>query len=353
MGWLDRSGLTAALFLLGAMGSPPALAQMSDRHWPVCSADQSGPYSFAQRVAACSAVLESKQVTVEGRANTLAMRSLAYAGLRDFDHAFADANEAFRLSPGNPLAFACRGYVNFLKGDPKAAIADYDEALRRAPSAIYVLRDRAEAKASLKDYAGALPDYDAIIKLLPDSAWAYRSRGMTYLWLNNNDAALPDLNKAIKLEPGYMGAYILRGSAYGGQDNLTAAIADYDKAWRLDPKNALAVNMRCLTWALIGGDIERALSDCNKMIEKVDKANLASVGAGRGALLLRLGRFEEALTYLDAAVAAIDDYDEALYMRGIVKLRLGRINEGRADIEAADKLNPLVAPRYAQHGIAP
>ena len=59
-----------------------------------------------------------------------------------------------------------------------------------------------------------------------------------------------------------------------------------------------------------------------------------------------LSTFNRALT-LDPKMAG------SLYMRGVVKIRLGKAADGQADITSALVIDPTIAERYKGFGVSP
>jgi tetratricopeptide (TPR) repeat protein len=72
-----------------------------------------------------------------------------------------------------------------------------------------------------------------------------------------------------------------------------------------------------------------------------------------GDAYFHLGALGDAIVDYDAALKRYPDYWEALYGRGVVKLRKGDTAGGKADIEAAVKLHPGAAVEERKRGIAP
>ena len=94
--------------------------------------------------------------------------------------ALADLNEAIRLNPKLPEAYASRGIVHFKLGQFKEEIADYTEALR----------------------------------LDPDMTEIYFSRGVGYVRDGELDKAITALSEGIRREPKLVKGYLYRGNAY-------------------------------------------------------------------------------------------------------------------------------------------
>jgi len=142
--------------------------------------------------------------------------------------------------------------------------------------------------------------------------------------------------------------YVNRGNAYYLEHDYDQAIADYDQAIRLDPQNADYFASRCRGRVLVGRDLPAALMDCSESLRlrPADTATLVS----RGLVQLRLGAFDKALEDYGAAVAQNGRDAEALYGRGIARIKSGDAAGGEADIAAARAIEPDVADAHAWPG---
>ncbi|WP_204312771.1 tetratricopeptide repeat protein, partial [Escherichia coli] len=65
----------------------------------------------------------------------------------------------------------------------------------------------------------------------------------------------------------------------------------------------------------------------------------------------RMGRMEEALADLDAALEVSPMQGASLYLRGVVRRRTGDIKGSDADLAAARLMWPRVDEDYARYGI--
>ena len=73
----------------------------------------------------------------------------------------------------------------------------------------------------------------------------------------------------------------------------------------------------------------------------------------RGLVLLRLGRYEDAIASYDAALKGTPGRSVSLYGRGVAKRLKGDTGAGDADLKAALELNAHAATAYADMGITP
>jgi tetratricopeptide (TPR) repeat protein len=180
-------------------------------------------------------------------------------------------------------------------------------------------------------------------------AFAYSQRGEAYLQQGDRERALSDFSSAIENGPQLISAYIGRAALYEAQRDYSRAAADYDEVIRRAPQFGAAYNARC--WLkVLGGDLTTARADC-------DRAIAMNVGAPaydtRGMLNLRSGDFQAAWSDYDMAVQINPRDAHSVYGRGLAASRLGRSEEGRADLEAAAAINGAIPAAYAGYGVTP
>lgn len=140
------------------------------------------------------------------------------------------------------------------------------------------------------------------------------ARGNAYLSLQQYQEAAQDFSAAIALDPTWGGAYVNRGVAHHHLHQYEGAIQDYDQA--------IALN-----------------------------SNLFAAHYNRALSYFRLGRFDEAWRDFDAAVKLDSREAKAFYGRGLSRVRLGGSSD--ADFEAAKRLDPAIADKFAREGLTP
>ena len=271
--------------------------------------------------------------------------------------------------------------------------------------------DKAECSVGSTDRIGActrrIESKDLSSHDLPD---AYTNRGEAYLKLYGEGAAELDFNKAAELDraprPPYQiaGIYMLRGmykealSIYddqlGGMEQLQKrgfdlkklsgfvhagsfysnrmlvnyylgrqkpAERDYKSAVAIDPIDGGIRSDRCEGLAFVGR-LEEALADCNAAINNpqfglVDFSGRKEiipygVFVTRGIINVRLGKLDEAdADFQQAAEHSNFLPPEAVYGRGIVRRLKGDVITGDTDIERAKDLFPRVAEHFARLGV--
>jgi tetratricopeptide (TPR) repeat protein len=189
-------------------------------------------------------------------------------------------------------------------GDFEAAVIAFGDVLAIDPQNADAYFHRGRAHYNLYNAEEALSDFDnAFLYGFGNTAWNYNLRGLTYVDLERYEDAIADFTEALAIDP-YYGA-VLRNRAWVNSEflnNWEAHVEDYERVIELAPGNASYLNS--LGWGLI-----------------------------------QLGRYAEALPYLDTALNISPDLNFALDSRGWAHLGLGNYEEARTDFERAIQLN--------------
>jgi tetratricopeptide (TPR) repeat protein len=255
-----------------------------------------------QIIASCSLVVENREQSELERAYAFTRRATSYRTLRDYPRALADYDAAIAIHPEFSWAHAGRGAVFRERGEPALAIQEYDQAIR----------------LNLRDIADSGPGSEEHAILNSALAWGYFDRGIAYGLLQDNRRAAADMRQAASRAP-----------------------EDPDM-W----------NGVCWNVAVSGGDLDEARRACDTSLRL--RPNHGPTLDSRGMVGLKQGRLQDAWNDYDAAVRTGGEaLPNFLYGRGIAAMRLGRIAEGRTDLERATALNPEVPQFFARYGIEP
>ncbi len=219
----------------------------------------------------------------------------------------------FRCSVGKPM----RRLLRWLVGDP------FDDGL----------------DALMKgEYEKAIERFTRALDEDPGRREALLYRGIAYLESGRAGEAVQDLTRYLERERTVEG-YYHRAMAWMELRKLDRAEEDLSAALRLDPEDAEVWTVRGVVRALQERYAE-ALEDVDRAIELGHPDGWRN----RAVVLERMGRLEEALQSWDRAVEARPEDPEIWARRGLLRLRLQRVEEGRRDLERAwrgrGKLNP-------------
>ena len=218
--------------------------------------------------ASCQAAVEAR---VTGKAPKIEDRSIEAAAEVQFDAADDDYRKALELLEVTPndelrwVAMVNRALMRFQRGRLDEAVDDLEEAIRLDGRHYLAFANLAQVLQRQKKW----------------------------------DEAVARFTQAIRLKPGWSPLYRGRAAVEQARDEQT-------------PEHR--------TKAL--GDLEQAIQ-----YEKPDNLVLADDHTGRGELLRRDRRFEDALAACDAALTIAPDYAKAHRLRMKVLLELNRFDE--------------------------
>lgn len=130
--------------------------------------------------------------------------------------------------------------------------------------------------------------------------------------------ALASLDLAVALNPGFVPALMRRAEVLLMQERYDEAIAAYDDCLRRFP--SLEEARQSLQRALF-----LALEECIMALD--EQPDSADLGCRQADLLIRLERYDEALSCLDRVLVSAPSHQQALNQRGNVLLQLNRHEE--------------------------
>jgi tetratricopeptide (TPR) repeat protein len=182
-------------------------------------------------------------------------------------------------------------------------------------------------------------------------AQAYKLRGDRYRELRDYERALADYDQVIRMRGDHPGAYYRRSEVYLAQRQFDLAMADANRVVAIASDTPGGYRVRCEIRVVQNAELDAARRDCDHALElnSIDTAALAA----RGVLSLHSGANQEAWSDFDAAIFNGRREARTLYGRGIAAIRLGRPREGRADIAAAEQLQPEITVTFASYGLTP
>ncbi|MEZ5959274.1 MAG: tetratricopeptide repeat protein [Hyphomonadaceae bacterium] len=184
------------------------------------------------------------------------------------------------------------------------------------------------------------------------TASAHNLRGVAYGTSRQPEMALREYEAAVAISPDYAVAINNRGRAHRALGHYGLAIADFDRAISLEPSNDAFLNEACWIRTLAERDLERAAELCDAAVAL--SPNNADILDSRAVLRLKTHDFSGALADYDAALDhASANLDHFRYGRGIALIRMGRVDEGQSEIDAALALNPSIDEVFAGFGLRP
>jgi len=243
----------------GCVGPGRATAAMVE----TC-ADASAPQAA---IAACSALIESGEITGKSLADARFNRASAYFLTGAQDLALADLDEAMQLLPGDARVYGLRGAVRGMKGDLDGAIADFTVSIDGDPSLVDSYTNRGKALSDKGEFERSIADFDRALKLQPNNAFALNGRCWSRAVLNIDlDAALADCNAGVEAGGDDLANTLnTRGFLHFRRAEYREAIESYDTSLQQNPRAASSYYVRGLSKQALGeqdadADIAQALS---------------------------------------------------------------------------------------------
>lgn len=244
------------------------------------------------------------------------------------------------------------GYVNrarFRQGtfDFDGALADISHVLEVEPDADTYLW-RSQVNADLDRMEQALADAEAAWALSPSlGATGQRAELLRYMGREDEAIALLESQPAsgeekIAVELALSGLEAQAGHKEEG-------LARIQQMLEQRPGHPELLNARCWYQATWNHQPEALATICTEAVESADWS--PPVLDSRAMGYFRLGRYEDALRDLNAALASSPDLAEALFMRGVVRRAMGE-DGGAEDIREALARSPSMKRHYALFGIS-
>jgi len=253
-------------------------------------------------------------------AAALRRRAAALSARRDFAGAIADLDRAIELAPDDAETYHRRGIARWESGDKAGAAADFDEAVKRKPDDVIVLMDRGTVRLSSDDQEGARADFERVASLAPNDATLVLNMASAYERYGHLSEAVSRLDRWVAANP--------------RDDRLPAALAE-----------------RCWALAMLGTDLDRALSDCNGALRNGQR--IARNLDGRALVWLRLGKYDKAISDYRAALELQPRAAHARFGLGLAEFHKGQHEAGEADMKAAVEMRASIADEFKQQGLTP
>lgn len=304
------------LLVIGAALAALAACDMIERdpmaqNRAICAGDSG---AAAERIAACSALIDSGELDEAARAQAQAHRGAAYREAGEVTPALRDFEAALRVDESNAEALAGRAYILVASGQLDAAqvfVTRLLESDARAADAHFLSGEIAHARG---DHPAAIASYGAAIEADRDMAIAYARRGRAKQRL----------------------------------DDIDGALADFESALRLDASLVDARAGRCWLSLQQERDLSRARSDAETAVAAAPRNVEAQLC--RGILQLRGEEWDLAKASFDAAIEVEPGNPVALFGRGVARRRSGD-GDGREDMNQARDFDRHIGEQFDEWGV--
>jgi tetratricopeptide (TPR) repeat protein len=268
---------------------------------------------------------------------------------------YASASALFEsaeaASPGatDALLFEGKALVhiqNFAKAEQ--VLRTYSKRHRDSSDALYML---AFVLHRQNQPAESLETYTRAAALAPPTGDDLKIIGLNYVLLNDYPDAVRWLERAVEVDPKNRDVWYYLGRAYYTKARLPEANKAFLTVLDLHPQDAKAENNLGLIFET-SGQPTAAIDAYKKAIAWQDNVPHPSEQpyVNLGSLLLEQGHVDEALVYLEQAVALAPSNAFCHMKLGIAYRQVGRLVDARRELEQATQLEPENPTAHYQLG---
>jgi tetratricopeptide (TPR) repeat protein len=227
----------------------------------------------------------------------------------------------------------------------------YDQSMTALHQAIRLNPQDERSRIALADVLGAAgrsAEQEQVLKeaiqMSPESGLARYRLGQLYQAQSLLPLAIRELEKAAALNPlaGLDHLYETIGGLYVDQASLDAAVAAYGKRIDANPNSGEA-HRKLGEIYFLQGRHDEALIEFS-VTQLLEPAN-ADAYAASGQVYLRQDRYADAVMASRRAIALDPEHQKARYTLGTSLTRLGRIEEGRRELDAFQAMLAASAAR--------
>lgn len=256
------------------------------------------------------------------------------AALRRAVKALPAPTRALLLATGDILAGRPAAAVARLEGLPEGKQA----YLRGA--ALWLVADRARSRAPL---AEALKAARRAVRELGPRRDVLLLRGQILLELERNDAGLADLRRVLRADPKDWRTRLGVAETLTDMYRYRPALAELGRVERVRGRPWWLLAQRARLKGFCGKP-QLALADFDAALAKERRGSLL---AWRAEVLRALGRLDEARADLDEAARLDPGYAFTFELRGRLRLIAGDVAGARADLDRACRLDPSHTMAFA------
>jgi serine/threonine protein kinase/Tfp pilus assembly protein PilF len=256
--------------------------------------------------------------------------------------------EARRLDPQDAYICYALGLCHAQLGHYHRAAYALDASLALWPDFFASHYQRARAHNELGEHAEAIEEFGAAIRLRPDFLDAYIDRALARRALGDYNGAEADLTHALEAGTTATRVYFIRSDVRRRTGKVSGAKADYAEGLRCEPCDEVSWVARGV--ARMATDPQGALSDFDRALE-VNPHYLPALEDRAAVLAGRPGRIDDAVASLDRAIQLAPGRGQVRAGRGVLLARLGRRDDALHDAKEAERLDPRPEVLYQAAGI--
>jgi tetratricopeptide (TPR) repeat protein len=279
------------------------------------------------------------------------VRMRIYRTQSEHAKAIAQIEPMLAAAPESPAVYITAADLHMRLNQRQQAMAILNRGVVAAPDAsIYLYRAQLRPRS---DKQGRKQDIDSGLALEPHATYANLLRAELESDSGQYNDAINTLSKILSDDKADRSPELVlahRGIVHMKMGNQALAKADFTQA-RATAKTPSQLNS--VAWELAARNLElpTALAIIDEAIDKASENS--AILDSKAFILLRLGRYKEAIAQYDAALKHAPNDPSSLFGRGIAKRRSGQTAAGDADLNAARAAKAYVETEFAGMGVVP
>jgi tetratricopeptide (TPR) repeat protein len=273
----------------------------------------------------------------------------AWARFAEYDRARAEFEKAVTIDPGFLDARLSLTLILAERNETDRAKNQIDQALQICRNCsksayLHLLQGRILASQGTLDQAAVA--FESAIRLKPGYTDAYLELGLLKVKMSDQIGGVRALKKAVEFDPGNPEARYRLGSEYLSSKRPNEAVEQLREAYRLRPEDrrilyAFARGLRACGKTEESDLLMRKLaSDLKSSSQASERAAQTAALNDEGIQLEKSGRISAAADRYRAALENDPLADTVRRNLGLALCRLGRWDEGIAELREALRLNP-------------
>jgi tetratricopeptide (TPR) repeat protein len=255
-------------------------------------------------------------------------------------HAYELLDLAEKVQPSEPKIYAMYGDFLYREGKLAEALTKYKRAIALGGSLSTIWANVLEIEYALGNIDQLYADSKAALELFPLMPEFYYFRGLSMQRKNEHREAIEQFNlgKELIIDNRDLKArfYASLGESYHYTNQYEQCDEAFTESPRLDPSNVFALNNYAYYLSLRSVKLDQAIEMARRVNEL--SPGVSSFEDTYAYALFRKGMYNEALTWIEKALAHKELSPELLEHYGDILFKLGRVDEALTQWKQADIL---------------
>ena len=295
-----------------------------------------------------AAVAAMRQLVVGHEDDSEAQLALARLLVRtgNVEEASAVADRSHEIDPGNARTVILRARLRQSANDAEGAFGVLEEFLEGAPDSSTVRMTYARMLVDARRYEEARAEFEHLVTEDPENDDARYALGLLLVQTDLLDEAAEQFERLASRDSRRDAAHYYLARIAESQQRTADAIASYKRVRR--GEHRLNAQIRVAVLLADNGDVEAARRHLHGVRSETAQEAVRIYSAEAG-LLARVARYDEAMGVYDESLEAFPGNSDLLYARGMLAVRMDRLDILERDMRAiisrepdnADALNAL------------